>query len=69
MEGLSRLAFTEQAGSYGWRQRTLKSAIDCTGVGVHTGRRVTLTISPAEADTGIVFHRTDLSRSAPYPEV
>lgn len=41
-------------------QHTLKSAIDCTGVGLHSGRRVTMTLSPAAADTGIVFLRTDL---------
>lgn len=63
MEGLTRLALSEQADTYGWRQRTLKSAINCIGVGVHSGRRVTLTISPADPDTGIVFHRSDVGRT------
>jgi UDP-3-O-[3-hydroxymyristoyl] N-acetylglucosamine deacetylase len=63
MEGLTRLALTDQASAYGWRQRTPKSAIDCTGVGVHSGRRVTLTIAPADPDTGIVFHRSDCDRT------
>ena len=48
---------------FGWRQRTLKAAIDCVGVGVHSGRRVNLTIRPAAADHGIVFRRTDLGRA------
>ena len=41
-------------------QRTLKSTIRTTGVGLHTGARVDLTLRPAAADSGIVFHRTDL---------
>jgi UDP-3-O-[3-hydroxymyristoyl] N-acetylglucosamine deacetylase len=62
MEALARLAITEQASGYGWRQRTLKSAIGCTGIGVHTGQRVNLTISPADPDSGIVLLRSDLGR-------
>jgi UDP-3-O-[3-hydroxymyristoyl] N-acetylglucosamine deacetylase len=41
------------------RQRTLKSRIDCSGVGLHSGRRVTLTIGPAPINSGIRFKRTD----------
>ena len=41
-------------------QRTLKAAIDCVGVGVHSGRRVKLAFRPAAPDTGIVFRRIDL---------
>lgn len=41
-------------------QQTLKTAIDCTGIGVHSGRRVTMTLRPAPCDTGIVFRRTDV---------
>jgi len=41
-------------------QRTLKSAIKTTGVGLHTGVRVELVLRPAAADTGVVFHRVDL---------
>jgi len=62
MDGLARLPFPA-ATSFGWRQRTLKSAIDCVGVGVHSGRRINLVIRPATADHGIVFRRTDLGRS------
>ncbi|NBB82224.1 MAG: UDP-3-O-acyl-N-acetylglucosamine deacetylase [Alphaproteobacteria bacterium] len=41
-------------------QRTLKSAIPCAGIGLHSGRRVHMTLAPAAPDTGIVFVRTDL---------
>jgi UDP-3-O-[3-hydroxymyristoyl] N-acetylglucosamine deacetylase len=46
-------------------QRTLKSAISCVGVGLHSGQRVNLTLLPAEAGTGIVFRRTDLNLDIP----
>jgi UDP-3-O-[3-hydroxymyristoyl] N-acetylglucosamine deacetylase len=49
------------------KQRTLKKAIKTTGVGVHTGARVEMTLRPAAADTGIVFHRTDLPRPVTIP--
>ena len=42
------------------KQRTLKTAISTTGVGMHNGEKVTLTLRPAAADTGIVFKRVDL---------
>ncbi|MEA1938080.1 MAG: UDP-3-O-acyl-N-acetylglucosamine deacetylase [Pseudomonadota bacterium] len=41
-------------------QRTLKSNIHCTGTGLHSGRKVSLTLVPAAPDTGIEFVRTDL---------
>src|ERR1700733_13587268 len=43
------------------RQRTLKSRINCNGVGLHSGRRVMLTIGPAAVGTGIQFKRTDVA--------
>jgi UDP-3-O-[3-hydroxymyristoyl] N-acetylglucosamine deacetylase len=43
------------------KQRTLRNAIRATGVGLHTGDKVYLTLLPAPVDTGIVFRRTDLS--------
>jgi UDP-3-O-[3-hydroxymyristoyl] N-acetylglucosamine deacetylase len=43
------------------RQRTLRNAIRATGVGLHTGEKVYLTLRPAPIDTGIVFRRVDLS--------
>lgn len=42
------------------RQRTLKNVIRATGVGLHTGEKVYLTLRPAPADTGIVFRRVDM---------
>ena len=42
------------------RQRTLKNSIRATGVGLHTGEKVYLTLRPAAPNTGIVFTRTDL---------
>ncbi len=42
------------------RQKTLKTKINCAGVGLHSGRRVKLTIGPGAVDSGIVFKRTDL---------
>jgi UDP-3-O-[3-hydroxymyristoyl] N-acetylglucosamine deacetylase len=46
-------------------RRTLKSAIGCVGVGLHGGRRVSLTLLPAAAGTGILFRRTDLGIEIP----
>lgn len=43
------------------RQRTLKTIVRATGVGLHTGRKVYLTLRPAAPDTGIVFRRVDLT--------
>lgn len=42
------------------KQRTLRQVIQATGVGLHTGDKVTMTLRPAAPDTGIVFHRVDL---------
>ena len=42
------------------KQRTLKNVIKATGVGLHTGEKVLLTLRPAAVDTGIVFRRVDL---------
>lgn len=42
------------------RQRTLKNVIRATGVGLHTGKKVYLTLRPAAIDTGIIFRRVDL---------
>jgi UDP-3-O-[3-hydroxymyristoyl] N-acetylglucosamine deacetylase len=43
-------------------QHTLKAPIGCVGVGLHTGRRVSLNLRPADPGHGIVFRRTDLGR-------
>lgn len=42
------------------RQRTLNNIIRATGVGLHTGEKVYLTLHPAPVNTGIIFRRTDL---------
>ncbi|MCF7981896.1 MAG: UDP-3-O-acyl-N-acetylglucosamine deacetylase [Pseudomonadales bacterium] len=48
-------------------QRTLKNTIRATGVGLHSGEKVYLTLKPAPADTGIVFCRTDLDPVVEIP--
>lgn len=42
------------------KQRTLKTTVQATGVGLHTGEKVYLTLRPAPANSGIVFRRVDL---------
>ena len=44
-------------------QKTLKRKIQFSGVGVHNGRAVSMSIEPAEADTGIIFIRSDLDKN------
>jgi UDP-3-O-[3-hydroxymyristoyl] N-acetylglucosamine deacetylase len=46
-------------------QKTLRRQISCAGIGLHSGNKVTLTLKPASADTGIVFRRTDLGVEIP----
>lgn len=46
-------------------QRTIKAPIGCVGVGLHSGNPVTVTLRPAPAGAGVVFHRTDLGVSIP----
>jgi UDP-3-O-[3-hydroxymyristoyl] N-acetylglucosamine deacetylase len=48
------------------KQRTLKKAISVTGVGLHNGEKVTMTLTPAGVDNGIVFKRVDLPNA---PEI
>jgi len=40
-------------------QKTIKSEITLSGVGIHTGKRINIRLIPAQRDTGIVFYRTD----------
>lgn len=49
------------------RQRTLKNVIRATGVGLHTGEKIYLTLRPAPVDTGIVFCRVDLDYVVQIP--
>ena len=48
-------------------QRTLKNTIRATGVGLHSGQKVFMTLRPAAIDTGIVFRRTDLDPVVDIP--
>ena len=49
------------------KQRTLRAPIKTTGVGLHTGVRVDLTLRPAAPDNGVTFHRLDLDRPVAIP--
>ncbi len=49
------------------RQRTLKNVIRATGVGLHTGKKVFLTLRPAPANSGITFRRVDLEPAVDIP--
>jgi len=44
-------------------QRTINRETGCTGIGLHSGKKVTLTLKPAEPDSGIRFVRVDLPNS------
>src|SRR5215207_11439558 len=41
-------------------QRTIRRAISCAGIGLHSGNKVNLSLKPAPADTGVRFRRSDL---------
>ncbi len=49
------------------KQRTLKNVIRATGVGLHTGEKVYLTLRPAPPDTGVLFRRVDLDPAVDVP--
>jgi UDP-3-O-[3-hydroxymyristoyl] N-acetylglucosamine deacetylase len=49
------------------RQRTLKNVIRATGVGLHTGKKVFLTLRPAPVNSGITFRRVDLEPAVDIP--
>ena len=42
------------------KQQTIKKPIEYTGIGLHSGQPVTMTLKPAPVNTGIVFIRTDI---------
>ena len=44
-------------------QKTVKNKVTFSGIGLHSGKDAEVTLRPAEAGTGIVFHRTDLTPS------
>ncbi len=49
------------------KQRTLKNVIRATGVGLHTGEKVYLTLRPAPVDSGIIFSRVDINPNVEIP--
>lgn len=49
------------------RQRTLKQSVRATGIGLHGGQKVYMTLRPAPANTGVVFRRVDLDPVADIP--
>ncbi len=49
------------------RQRTLKNVIRASGVGLHTGEKVLMTLRPAAPNTGVVFRRVDLASPVDMP--
>lgn len=49
------------------KQRTLKQSIKVTGVGLHSGNKVTLNLRPAPANSGVVYCRTDLNPPVYFP--
>ncbi len=51
------------------KQRTLKNVIRATGVGLHTGEKVYLTLRPAAPDSGIIFRRVDLDEPVEIPAI
>jgi UDP-3-O-[3-hydroxymyristoyl] N-acetylglucosamine deacetylase len=44
-------------------QKTVKSDIKCSGIGLHTGRKINMIVRPADVDEGVTFHRNDLSKN------
>lgn len=50
-------------------QSTIKRALTISGIGLHTGRLITMTLRPAEADNGIIFHRVDGERRVSIPAI
>ncbi len=48
------------------KQRTLKRIVQATGVGLHTGKKVTLTLRPAPANR-VIYRRTDLNPPVDFP--
>ncbi len=43
-------------------QKTINSKINCNGIGLHSGEKISMTLIPADCDTGIVFRRTDFPK-------
>ena len=50
-------------------QKTIRDKITCKSIGLHSGRKVNMTILPADENTGIVFHRKDLKEGSEIPAI
>ena len=50
-------------------QRTIRRSIHCTGIGLHSGLKVSLALKPAAADTGIRFLRADYTSQGETPTI
>ena len=44
-------------------QKTIKSTVNFTGIGLHSGKEIKLTLLPAKSDTGVIFQRIDLDKN------
>jgi UDP-3-O-[3-hydroxymyristoyl] N-acetylglucosamine deacetylase len=66
MAGPTRM-LTDMSGIIMIRQRTIKNQIQTTGVGLHSGKKVTMTLRPAPVNTGIVYRRVDLQPPVDFP--
>lgn len=64
-ETMDGLPYTFPLQSAPATQRTLRTVIDCVGVGLHSGRKVHLVLRPAPVGSGIVFRRSDLGMDIP----
>lgn len=56
----SKVTVILQKGKY-VQQKSISKAISCSGIGIHSGKTIHLTLHPAEPGTGIVFKRTDIT--------
>ncbi|MEX0758391.1 MAG: UDP-3-O-acyl-N-acetylglucosamine deacetylase [Tistlia sp.] len=65
--GASRRPAFGSGGAAAQAQRTLKNAIHCSGIGLHSGVHVAMTLMPSAADSGIVFRRVDLPGEPEVP--
>lgn len=60
VRALSHLS-TSSSAPVPMSQTTLKTSISCTGIGLHTGKKVSMTLHPAAENTGVIFRRTDIA--------
>ena len=51
------------------KQRTLRNPIKAVGIGLHTGKNITMELIPAEINSGIIFIRTDIDETVLIPAI